>query len=311
MEIEKRLDDFLHYLRLARGLSKNTLESYRLDLKKYFQFLIGKGITDLKTVKPENISEFIHNLYQKKQKLKSNSIARNLSAIRTFHKYLLNEEYCDSNPAELVDSPKLGRKLPGALTVDEMKKLLNLPNPKDYLGWRDKAILEFLYATGVRISEMINFTTKNFVPQIGWVRIIGKGDKERLVPIGKKGIKAVKEYLKRSRTYLAKPDSEDIMFLNRWGKKLTRMGAWKIIKNYIDQAGIKKKVTPHTIRHSFATHLLEGGADLRAVQEMLGHADISTTQVYTHIDKNFVKQEHLSYHPREKPSKKKGMGVKC
>jgi integrase/recombinase XerD len=184
-----------------------------------------------------------------------------------------------------------------------MEKILEQPYPIDYLGLRDKAILEFLYASGVRISEMIDFKTKNFLPQIGWARVIGKKNKERLVPIGKEGIKAIKEYLKRSRAYLAKPDSEDIMFLNRWGKKLSRMGAWKIIKRYIHQAGIKKKVTPHTIRHSFATHLLEGGADLRAVQEMLGHADISTTQVYTHIDRDFIKQEHRSYHPREKPSK--------
>ncbi len=303
MEIEKRLDDFLHYQRLARGLSQNTLESYRLDLKKYFQFLIGKGITDLKTVKPENISEFIHSLYQKKRKLKSSSIARNLSAIRTFHKYLLNEEYCDSNPAELIDSPKLGRRLPSTLTPQEMEKILEQPYSRDDLGIRDKAVLEFLYATGVRISEMINFTRKNFLPGVGWVRIIGKGNKERLVPIGKEAEKAVKEYLKKSRPHIAKPQSEDIMFLNRWGKKLTRMGAWKIIKRYIHQAGIKKKVSPHTIRHSFATHLIEGGADLRAVQEMLGHADISTTQVYTHIDRDFIKQEHRSYHPREKPSK--------
>jgi integrase/recombinase XerD len=301
LEVEKRLEDFLHYQRLARGLSWNTLESYNYDLKKYFKYLKKKRITDLRAIRPEQISEFIHNLYLKK--LKSTSIQRHLSAIRTFHKYLLNEEYSDSNPAELVDSPKLGRKLPGALTVDEMKKLLNLPYTKDYLGWRNKAILEFLYATGVRISEMINFTTKNFLPQVGWVRIIGKRNKERLVPIGKKGIRAVKKYLKRSRSYLAKPDSEDIMFLNRWGKKLSRMGAWKIVKRYILQAGIKKKVSPHTIRHSFATHLIEGGADLRAVQEMLGHADISTTQVYTHIDRDFIKQEHRSYHPREKPSK--------
>jgi len=299
VEVEKRLEDFLHYQRLARGLSWNTLENYRYDLIKYLNHLKDHGVTDLNSVTSENISKFIHTL----SGLRARSRARHLSAIRTFHKYLLNEELCNSNPAELVDSPKLARKLPGTLTVDEMKKLLKLPYPKDYLGFRDKAILEFLYATGARISEMINFTTKNFLPQIGWVRIIGKGNKERLVPIGNEGIKAVKEYLKRSRTYLAKPDSEDIMFLNRRGKKLSRMGAWKIIKRYIHQAGIKKKVTPHTIRHSFATHLLEGGADLRAVQEMLGHADISTTQVYTHIDRDFIKQEHRSYHPREKPSK--------
>jgi len=299
LEIEKRLDDFLHYLRLSRGLSQNTLESYRFDLKKYFEYLKKQKISDLNSVTSENISGFVHTLIE----LKATSKARHLSAIRTFHKYLLNEEYCDSNPAELIDSPKLGRRLPSTLTPQEMEKILEQPYSRDDLGIRDKAVLEFLYATGVRISEMINFTRKNFLPGVGWVRVLGKGYKERLVPIGKEAEKAVKEYLKKSRPHIAKPRSEDIMFLNRWGKKLTRMGAWKIIKRYIHQAGIKKKVSPHTIRHSFATHLIEGGADLRAVQEMLGHADISTTQVYTHIDRDFIKQEHRSYHPREKPSK--------
>lgn len=299
MEIENRLDDFLHYQRLAKGLSWNTLESYRFDLVKYLRYLKVHGVSDLNSVTSENISRFIHTL----NGLKATSKARYLSAIRVFHKYLLNEEYTDSNPAELIDSPKLGRRLPSTLTQQEMKKLLEQPYPKDYLGLRDKAILEFLYASGVRISEMINFTTKNFLPQIGWARVIGKKNKERLVPIGNEGIKTIREYLKRSRTYLAKPDSEDIMFLNRRGKRLSRMGAWKIIKRYILLAGIRKKVTPHTIRHSFATHLIEGGADLRAVQEMLGHADISTTQVYTHIDRDFIKQEHRDHHPREKPSK--------
>jgi integrase/recombinase XerD len=298
MDIEKRLEDFLHHQRLARGLSWNTIESYRFDLKKYFEYLKKQRISNLNAVTSENISGFIHTL----SGLKAPSKARHLSAIRIFHKYLLNEELCDSNPAELIDSPRLGKRLPSYLTRQEMGKILEQPYPKDLLGLRDKAILEFLYATGVRVSEMINFTTKNFLPQIGWVRIIGKGNKERLVPIGKKGREALRDYLKSSRQHLAKPYSEDIMFLNRWGKKLTRMGAWKIIKRYILQAGIKKKVTPHTIRHSFATHLLEGGADLRAVQEMLGHADISTTQVYTHIDKNFIKQEHRDHHPREKSS---------
>ncbi len=299
--MQKRLEEFLHHLHLSRGLSQNTLESYRLDLHKYFKFLKKKNIPDLKAIRPEDISEFILRLYRKK--LKSTSISRNLSAIKSFHTYLLNEDYSDSNPTETIDSPKIGRRLPGTLTVDEMKKILELPYPKDYLGWRDQAILEFLYATGVRISEMINFTRKNFLPEVGWVRIIGKGNKERFIPIGNKGKRALRKYLKYSRPHLAKPSSEDIMFLNWRGKKLSRMGAWKIIKRYILLAGIKKRVTPHTIRHSFATHLLEGGADLRAVQEMLGHADISTTQVYTHIDREFIKQEHLDHHPREKPHK--------
>jgi integrase/recombinase XerD len=288
-------------------LSWNTLESYRYDLVKYLNHLKDQGIADLNSVTSENISKFIHTL----RGLKAKSKARHLSAIRTFHKYLLNEEYCDFNPAELIDSPKLGRRLPSTLTKHEMEKILEQPYTKDDLGRRNKAILEFLYATGVRISEMVNFTTKNFLPQVGWVRIIGKGNKERLVPIGEKGKNALRDYLENSRPHLSKPYSEDVMFLNRWGRKLTRMGAWKVIKRYIEDAGIRKKVTPHTIRHSFATHLLDAGADLRAVQEMLGHADISSTQVYTHIETDFIKQEHRDHHPREKPSKKKGTKVKC
>ncbi|MDP2960696.1 MAG: site-specific tyrosine recombinase, partial [candidate division Zixibacteria bacterium] len=252
-------------------------------------------------VRPENISEFIYTLYRKK--LKSTSISRNLSAIKSFHSFLLNEDYSDSNPAETIDSPKIGKRLPQTLTPDEMKKILEQPFAENDLGKRDKAILEFLYATGVRISELLNFKREGFLPEVSLVRIIGKGNKERFVPIGKKGIKAIKKYLKYSRPNLAKDYSEDIMFLNRRGKKLTRMGAWKRVKKYIQQPGIKKRVTPHTIRHSFATHLLEGGADLRAVQEMLGHADISTTQIYTHIDREFIKQEHRDHHPREKPHK--------
>jgi len=298
LKMERRLEEYLHHLHLSQGLSQNTLESYRLDLKKYFKYLKKKKISDLKEVKPDKISEFIFSLHRKK--LKSTTISRNLSAIKSFHKYLLNEGYSDSNPAEMIDSPKLGRRLPLTLTPPEMENILEQPFKKNDLGLRDKAILEFLYATGVRISELIDFKREGFLPEAGWVRIIGKGNKERFVPMGKKGMKAVRDYLRDSRPHLAKPWSEDIMFLNRRGKRLSRMGAWKIIKRHILQAGIKKRVTPHTIRHSFATHLLEGGADLRAVQEMLGHADISTTQIYTHIDREFIKQEHRDHHPREK-----------
>jgi integrase/recombinase XerD len=300
-QMQKRIEEFLHHLRLSRGLSQNTLESYRFDLKKYFKYLKQHKISSLNSVTSEKISGFIYGLLRKG--LKPTSVSRHLSAIRTFHKYLLNEDYTDSNPAEMIDSPKKWKRLPATLTVDEMKKILEQKFKKDDLGLRDRAILEFLYATGVRISEMINFKKESFLPEAGWVRIIGKGNKERFVPIGNKGIKAIRKYLKYSRPNLAKDCSEDIMFLGRRGKKLSRMGAWKRIRRCFRNAGIKKKVTPHTIRHSFATHLLEGGADLRAVQEMLGHADISTTQIYTHIDREFIKQEHRDHHPREKPQK--------
>ena len=199
-----------------------------------------------------------------------------------------------------MESPKLWRKLPTVLDIEEMKKLLSKPTEENPLSLRDKAILEFLYATGVRISELINIKRKNFMPEVELVRVIGKGQKERIIPIGKEAVRSVEKYLQESRPQLAKRDSEDVLFLNRRGGSFSRMGLWKILRKYVIQAGIKKKVTPHTIRHSFATHLLEGGADLRAVQEMLGHADISTTQIYTHLDREYLKQEHRDHHPRSK-----------
>ena len=296
--MKKLLDQFLNHLSIEVGLSSNSIESYKRDLERYIKFLQETKIDPVDKITEEHITNFIVQLSS--ERLAANSIARKLSSIRRFHKFLVTEGYSDSNPAGALESPRLWRKLPTVLDVKEMEKLLDKPTEDDPLGLRDKAILEFLYATGVRISELIHVKRKDLLSEVELVRVIGKGQKERIIPIGKKSLKWVKKYLQEARPKLAKEYSEDVLFLNRRGRPFSRMGLWKILRKYVMQAGIKKKVSPHTIRHSFATHLLEGGADLRAVQEMLGHADISTTQIYTHLDREYLKQEHRDYHPRSK-----------
>ncbi len=298
MPMKKLLNQFLNHLSIEAGLSSNTIESYRRDLERYIKFLSEKKVDSVEKITEEHITNLIVLL--SRLGLAANSIARNLSSIRRFHKFLVREGYSDFDPAASLESPKLWRKLPTVLDIEEMKKLLSKPTEENPLSLRDKAILEFLYATGVRISELINIKRKNFMPEVELVRVIGKGQKERIIPIGKEAVRSVEKYLQEARPQLAKRDSEDVLFLNRRGGSFSRMGLWKILRKYVIQAGIKKKVTPHTIRHSFATHLLEGGADLRAVQEMLGHADISTTQIYTHLDREYLKQEHRDHHPRSK-----------
>ena len=298
--MEELLEKFLYHLSLERGLSPNTIDSYKRDLKRYIKHLQSLRIKSLDKIKTQYISKLILKL--NKRGLSSSTISRNLSAIRSFHKYLIRENFSQKNPSEGVDSPRLWRKLPVVLNIEEIEKLLDQPEGADPLSVRDKAILEALYATGLRISELINLKRSNLLFEIGCVRILGKGNKERIVPIGEVAIDWVKRYLKEFRPDLinSKSKSGDYLFLNARGNRLTRMGVYKILRKYVNKAGIKKKVSPHTLRHSFATHLLEGGADLRAVQEMLGHADISTTQVYTQVDREYLKEVHRSFHPREK-----------
>lgn len=296
--MKELLDKFIDYLSLEAGLSRNTTESYRRDLKGYIEFLQEKKIDSVDQISSRDVTDFIAQL--SRRNLAASSIARKLSSIRGFHRFLVNEEHASSDPTGALESPKLWRKLPHVLTVDEMKKLLYQPKGREILALRDKAILEFLYATGIRISELITTTRKNLLFEVELVRVFGKGQKERIVPIGRHALAAVKRYLDRSRPELANEHSEDVLFLNRRGRPFSRMGLWKILRKYVLQAGIVKRVTPHTIRHSFATHLLEAGADLRAVQEMLGHADISTTQIYTHLDREYLKQEHKDHHPRSR-----------
>jgi len=296
--MKKLLEQFLNHLSIEAGLSSNTIESYRRDLVRYVKFLKERKVDSLNQITEEHITGLIALL--SRMGLAASSISRNISSIRSFHKFLVREGYSDSDPAGALDSPKLWRKLPIVLDVEEMKKLLKQPKGSDPLSLRDKAILEFLYATGVRISELIGLKTKNLLMEIKLVRVMGKRQKERIVPIGRIAIRIVKKYLKEARPQIANQDSEDFLFLNHRGRHFSRMGLWKILRKYVNQAGIKKKISPHTIRHSFATHLMDGGADLRAVQEMLGHADISTTQIYTQLDREYLKSEHTHYHPRSR-----------
>jgi integrase/recombinase XerD len=296
--MEELLQQFLGHLSIEAGLSSNTIESYRRDLKRYLQYLKEKKVSSTDEITEKLAVDFVMLL--RKMGLAANSIARNLSSIRRFHKFLLMEGLSHSDPTVTLESPKLGLKLPVVLNVKEMEKLLDQPKQDKPLSVRDKAMLEFLYATGVRISELIGVKRKDVMFEVELVRIFGKGRKERINPLGQKALQALKKYLLEVRPKLAKEYSEDVLFLNSRGRSFSRMGLWKILRKYVIEAGIQKKVSPHTIRHSFATHLLDGGADLRAVQEMLGHADISTTQIYTHLDREYLKQEHRHYHPRSR-----------
>lgn len=294
--VEGEVDGFLHYLSVERGLSANTLGAYSRDLNRFLGFLEQKGGASPREADQSRVAEYLMAL--RECDLEPSSIARNFSSLKVFYRFLMQEGLCQVNPMEWLSCPKLGRKLPVVLSQDEVERLLEGPDDSIPFGLRDKALLEFLYATGVRVSELVNLKLSNLFLEIDLVRIWGKGSKERLVPIGRKAEEALEEYLQRARPLLAKGSSGDYLFLNRRGGHFSRMGVWKILKGYANKAGIGERVSPHTLRHSFATHLLEGGADLRAVQEMLGHADISTTQIYTHLDTHYLLEVHRTFHPR-------------
>jgi len=291
------LKEYLTTLKLERNLSGNTVSSYKNDISSLLGFLETLGITDPSQVNKKEINSFFSSL--SKTGLSSNSAARYYSSIKGFFRYLFIQNYIKENPMEKVSSPKLKKGLPLVLSVTEVDSILFRPDTSNVLGLRDKALLELLYACGVRVSELLGLKVSDLFFSEEMIRVFGKGSKERLVPVGRSAVKWVKEYLIKSRPMLEKKHkSENFLFLNPRGTKLSRMGIWKIVDKYVKDAGIKKEVHPHTFRHSFATHLLEGGADLRAVQEMLGHADISTTQIYTHIDREYIKQMHKDFHPR-------------
>jgi len=290
------IDTFLNYLSVERGLSRNTIISYRGDLNYYIDFLARRYIDTLAKTTKNEIINFM--LYQKDKGLAANSIARRLAAIKVFYRFLVRERILKDDPTSLIESPKLWKKIPQTLSLNEVDALLSQPNIRDKLGIRDKAILETLYATGMRVSEAVNLKVDNLNLDIGFLRCIGKGNKERVIPVGKKAISSLKRYLKISRTQLLKKKESECLFLNRFGKKISRQSLWKIMKRYAKEARIKKPMRPHILRHSFATHLLERGADLRSVQEMLGHSNISTTQIYTHINKDRLKTIHRMFHPR-------------
>jgi integrase/recombinase XerD len=290
------IDTLLNYLSVERGLAKNTILSYREDLNYYIDFLTSRYIDALSKTTKNDIINFM--LYQKDKGLAANSIARRLAAIKVFYRFLARERILETDPTSLIDSPKLWKKIPETLSINEVDALLSQPNIRDKLGIRDKAILETLYATGMRVSEAVNLKEDNINLDIGFLRCVGKGNKERVIPIGAKAINSIKRYLKISRPNLLKKKESEFLFLNRFGKKISRQSLWKMLKRYAKEARIKKSIRPHTLRHSFATHLLERGADLRSVQEMLGHANISTTQIYTHINKDRLKTIHRMFHPR-------------
>jgi integrase/recombinase XerD len=291
---DQLLDQFISQLRVERGLATNTILAYSHDLMGFFDFLKRRGISAVQV----NQDDLLSFIAEKRTQLSPRSLTRNLVSIRMFYRFLVAEGKIDSNPARLMGIPKMYRHLPDILSRDEVEALLLQPDTLTVLGKRDKAILELLYATGLRVTELVSLKMTNINLEIGCVRTIGKGSKERIVPMGTKAIDSLKEYLTESRPSFLKTGEFSYLFLNSRGKPMTRQGLWKIIKNYALKAGITKTVTPHTVRHSFATHLLEGGADLRSVQIMLGHSDISTTQIYTHIARERLKEIHERYHPR-------------
>lgn len=291
------LKEYLAYLKLEKNLAENTVSSYKNDLTSFLRFIAEREIDDPSQIESSLIISFFTNL--EKVGLTSSSAARYFSSLKGFLNYLFANNYIKNNPIEKVSPPKLAKNLPGVLSVAEIDKILSLPNTAQILGIRDKAILETFYACGLRISELILLKLSDLYLNEEIIRVFGKGSKERIVPIGSSAINWINTYLVKSRPLLQKKmKSENYLFLNNRGSKLSRMGVWKIVRRYIKESGIEKAVHPHTFRHSFATHLIEGGADLRSVQEMLGHADISTTQIYTHIDREFIKQVHKQFHPR-------------
>jgi len=291
------LKEYLTLLKLERNLSDNTTTAYNNDLSTCFAFLESENVTDLDEITYQNINSFFSQLH--KAGLTNSSIARYFSSLKGFFTFLLLSNYIQNNPMEKISPPKLRKTLPEILTVNEIDMVFSLPDVENKFGLRDRTMLEVLYACGLRVSELSSLKISDLFLSDEAIRVFGKGSKERIVPIGGSAIQWLEEYFLKSRSLLEKKSkSENYVFLNTRGTKLSRMGIWKIINRYVKEAGILKSVHPHTFRHSFATHLVEGGADLRAVQEMLGHADISTTQIYTHLDRDFVKQEHKKYHPR-------------
>ncbi|KUG25876.1 tyrosine recombinase xerd [hydrocarbon metagenome] len=295
--MRKFIDEYLTLLSLEKNLSENTVKSYKSDLISFLNFLEEEKIVDLSEVDHKLIGRFMQLL--KSEGLSSSSASRYLSTLRGFFSYLSSNYYIKKDPTERVSSAKIVRKLPAVLSFNEIEMILDKPNVGDKLGLRDKSILELLYSSGLRVSELIELKIVDLFLQDDVIRVIGKGSKQRIVPIGSSAVQWLNEYMIHSRPFLEKKTkSKNYIFLNTRGSKLSRMGIWKIVDRYTKEAGIDKEVHPHTFRHSFATHLLEGGADLRSVQEMLGHSDISTTQIYTHIDREYIKQVHRDFHPR-------------
>jgi integrase/recombinase XerD len=290
------LEPFNDFLVLEQGASPRTHDAYGRDLARFATYAMTHGAVTPTDVTARMLREYMYHL--KDLGLAPASIRRNVSALRTYFKFLLGEGHVARDPSERLESPKRWRTLPEVLSVAEIDRLLASPTLDDPLVFRDRALLELAYGAGLRVSEWISVGVRDVMFDEGLVRVFGKGSKERLVPIGRRAVGALASYVRELRPRLEKGEGRGALFLNARGQPLTRMGAWKILQKYVTRAGIEKHVSPHTLRHSFATHLLEGGADLRAVQEMLGHADISTTQIYTHVDREYLRTVHRQYHPR-------------
>jgi integrase/recombinase XerD len=295
--MEEFLQEYLSILRFDKNLSDNTTASYNNDLKKLVNYLKEIHVTDFNQVSSDHILQYFK--IQRDSGIDSSTTARYVSSIKSFFGYLEDNSYIEKNPTQKLSPVRKARKLPIVLTIQEIDKILSIPQIKNISGLRDKAILETFYSSGLRVSELINLKINDLYFSDEVIRVLGKGSKERIIPIGQNAIYWLNEYLIKSRPhYEKKMKSRNYVFLSKRGAKLSRMSIWNIVTNYSKEAGIEKPVHPHTFRHSFATHLLEGGADLRAVQEMLGHVDISTTQIYTHVDRNYIKQVHRDHHPR-------------
>ena len=294
--LDHYVDQYLSYVIVEKGLAEKTLESYGQDLARYLDFLRENGIGEIAHTDSYTILK--HLLCLEESGLGPRSRARHLVTLRGFYKFLTTEGFLPKDPAKLIDLPKTGLKLPDVLTVEEVTRLLNTPGTEKPRDLRDGAMLELLYAAGLRVSELVNLKVQAVNTEAGFVRVFGKGSRERIVPLGRYAKEKLDHYMGAPRTVLLKNHQSPFLFVARAGNPMTRQGFWKLLRRYADRSGVLKKVTPHTMRHSFATHLLEGGADLRTVQTMLGHADISTTQIYTHVSREHLKAVHTQYHPR-------------
>jgi len=290
------LERYYNHLLIEKGAAGNTLEAYSRDLKRFLAFLEEQGVSDVRAVSSGHVIDFLVQI--KEEGLSANSMNRCLAALRGFYKFLLQEKAVDESPLAHIELAKVWMRLPDTVSKEEMNSILSQPGDQTPAAMRDSAMLELLYATGLRVSELASLTMNSFNWQVGFLVVMGKGSKERVVPVGKTAYDCVRRYVDQARPKFLKSKTTDVLFLNRFGGAFTRQGLWKLIIHYAEKAGLQKNVHPHTFRHSFASHLLEGGADLRAVQVMLGHSDISTTQIYTHVTRERLKEIHRKYNPR-------------